>query len=131
MSLTNGSFDNVTAWLETCGIRHTDTVPLSQFTEYVYLARALTECGRVNDALPLLEHLYEVVHVEDRLRDIIKVSILQSMALQRKGDRVNALIKLEAALRWAEPGEYIRSFLDEGPRMAYLLNQYVQKKANE
>jgi LuxR family maltose regulon positive regulatory protein len=116
---------DVTAWLESNGFRHTDKVSLINYREYLYLARALTECGRVNEALLLLEHMYEIVNSEDRLRGKIEVSILQSIALHRKGDRANALIKLETALQWAEPGGYIRSFIDEGARMADLLSHYL------
>jgi LuxR family transcriptional regulator, maltose regulon positive regulatory protein len=128
LSLANGSFDDLTTWLQTCGFKHTDTVPLYLVREYLQLARVLTECGSVNEALQLLEHLYRLVDNEDRLGDKIKVSILQSIALHRKGDTMNALMKLESALYLAQPQGYIRSFVDEGAELANLLAQYLHHR---
>ena len=69
--------------------------------------------------------MYRLVDEHDRLWDKVKVSILQSMAFYRKGDIANAVMKLEAALQLAEPGKFIRSFLDEGAKMAQLLREYL------
>jgi LuxR family transcriptional regulator, maltose regulon positive regulatory protein len=125
LSLANGSLDDAIAWLQTCGMKHTDTVSLNDFSAFLQLAKVLTECGSYMEALQLLEHLYQLVYDEDRLRDQIKVTILQSMVFHRKGDGTNALMKLEAALQLAEPGEYLRSFIDEGEQMADLLLRYL------
>ena len=43
------------------------------------------------------------------------------MAFQARGDPDEALITLEQALTLAEPGGFIRIFVDEGPPMAHLL----------
>ncbi|MCZ8517303.1 LuxR C-terminal-related transcriptional regulator [Paenibacillus filicis] len=127
LSLLNGSFDE--SWLQTCGIKHTDTIPPGSIREYLHLARALMECGRDHEALQLLEQLYRLVDEEDWLWDKVKVSILQSIAFYRKGDMANAMMKLEAALQLAEPSKFIRSFLDEGAKMAELLREYVRQRA--
>ncbi|MGU3471871.1 LuxR C-terminal-related transcriptional regulator [Paenibacillus sp. D51F] len=126
LSLVNGSFNE--SWLQTCGIKYTDTVPLGSIREYLHLARALMECGRAHEALQLLGQLYRLVDDEDWLWDKIKVSILQSMAYYRKGEMTNAVMKLEAALQLAEPSKFIRSFLDEGEKMAELLREYVRQR---
>ncbi len=129
LSLVNGSFD--AGWLQINGIQYTDTAPFASIREYLHLARALMECGRENDALQLLEQLYRFVDEEDRLWDKVKVAVLHSMVFYRKGDMTNAVMKLEAALQLAEPGKYIRSFLDEGAKMAELLREYLgQRKIN-
>jgi LuxR family maltose regulon positive regulatory protein len=128
LSHANGTVDNLNAWLQSCGLKYTDTIPLNRAREYLQLARALMECGSVNEALQVLDNLYRLAHDEDRLRDKIKVSILQSLALHRKGDAMNALMKLEMVLQLAEPGEYLRSFIDEGAGMAELLSQYLHQR---
>ncbi|WCK54261.1 LuxR C-terminal-related transcriptional regulator [Aneurinibacillus sp. Ricciae_BoGa-3] len=128
LSLANGSFKDVTAWLGICGLKHSDTVPLYLFSEYLQLARALMQCGSVNEALQLLEHLHRLVDNEDRLRYKIKVCILQSIALHRKGDTTDALMKLESVLHLAQPQGYIRSFVDEGVELANLLAQYLDHR---
>ncbi|MCD9024800.1 LuxR C-terminal-related transcriptional regulator [Cohnella silvisoli] len=126
LSLANGSFDE--RWLQTCGIKHTDTIPPGPIKEYLILASALMEHGEVDEALQLLEQLYRLADKADRTWDKVKVTILQSMAFYQAGDRSNAVIKLEAALQLAEPGKYIRSFVDEGAKMAELLREYIQQR---
>ncbi|OCT13370.1 hypothetical protein A8709_03715 [Paenibacillus pectinilyticus] len=126
LSLANGSFDE--RWLQTCGIKHTDTIPPGPIKEYLILANALMEQGEVDDALHLLEQLYQLVDKADRIWDKVKVTILQSMAFYQKGDMTNAVMKLEAALQSAEPGKYIRSFVDEGAKMAELLREYIRQR---
>ncbi|BBI36705.1 LuxR C-terminal-related transcriptional regulator [Cohnella abietis] len=124
--LANGSFDE--GWLQKCGIKHTDTIPLGPIKEYLILASALMERGEVDEALQLLEQLYLLADQADRTWDKVKVVILQSIAFYRKGDKTNAVMKLEAALRLAEPGKYIRSFVDEGANMAELLREYLRER---
>ncbi|RKP51414.1 hypothetical protein D7Z26_16610 [Cohnella endophytica] len=126
LSLANGSSDE--RWLQTCGIKHTDTIPLGPIKEYLILASTLMERRDVDEALQLLEQLYLLVNKADRTWDKVKVTILQSMAFYRKGDRSNAVMKLEAALQLAEPGKYIRSFLDEGAKMEELLREYIRQR---
>jgi LuxR family maltose regulon positive regulatory protein len=131
LSFKNDCIDEVDAWLQTCKIKHIDIVPLYRIGEYFQLVRVLTEKGSANEALLLLDHLYQLVCDEDRLRDKVKVSILQSIAFHQKGDELNAIMKLEAALELAEPGEFIRSFIDEGARMADLLLQYLHQRQHQ
>ncbi|MFC3747288.1 LuxR C-terminal-related transcriptional regulator [Paenibacillus sp. GCM10012306] len=126
LSLANGSMDE--RWLQTCGIKHTDTIPLGPIKEYLILASALMERREVDEALQLLEQLYLLVDKAERTWDKVKVVILQSMAFYRKGELTNAVMKLEAALQLAEPGKYIRSFLDEGAKMAELLREYIRQR---
>jgi LuxR family maltose regulon positive regulatory protein len=125
LSLANGSFDYVAAWLQSCGLNHNDAIPQNRIREYLHLASALIEFGYLDEAIGLLERLYRIVNDEDRLRDKVKVSIVQSIAFHRKGEAKNALMKLEAALQLAEPGGFIRSFIEEGARMDELLTQYL------
>jgi LuxR family transcriptional regulator, maltose regulon positive regulatory protein len=127
-SLVNDRFDYVTAWMKSCGLHAADPVPPNRVREYVHLARALAEYGREVEAMQLLERLYRIVEAEDRLRGKVKVLILQSLVFHRKGEATNALMKLEAALQLAEPSGFIRSFMEEGPRIADLLSQYLDHR---
>ena len=47
--------------------------------------------------------------------------VLQSLALQAQGDTSTAVDVLNEALTLAEPGGFVRSFVDEGIPMARLL----------
>ncbi|GFZ94718.1 hypothetical protein GCM10008018_46350 [Paenibacillus marchantiophytorum] len=126
LSLANGSFDE--GWLQTCGIKHTDTIPPGPIKEYLILASALMEQGEVDEALQLLEQLYRLADKADRTWDKVKVTILQSMAFYQKDDMTNAIMKLGAALQLAGPGNYIRSFVNERAKMAELLREYIRQK---
>ncbi|WP_282940439.1 LuxR C-terminal-related transcriptional regulator [Paenibacillus sp. RC67] len=126
LSLRQGSLEYSLDWLRRCGLSHTDEVSLSRLAEHLVLARVLTVCWRMEDALYLLERMYLLLSEEDRLRDRIKVLILQSMALQRLGQLDTALQRLETALQLGEPEGYVRSFIDEGPEIADMLSAYLK-----
>jgi LuxR family maltose regulon positive regulatory protein len=124
LSVQQGLLQYALDWLQRCGLAHTDEVSLNCVAEYLALARVLAECDRREEALNLLERTYSLLCKEDRLRDRIKVLILQSVTLQRWGQLEPALVQLENALHLAEPEGYIRSFIDEGPVMAEFLSIY-------
>ncbi|BBI34915.1 LuxR C-terminal-related transcriptional regulator [Cohnella abietis] len=125
LSLRQGNVQGARDWLQSCGLSHTDEVSLYHMAEYLSLARVLSAVERTEEAMYLLERLYLLLSKEDRLRDQIKVLILQSMTLQRAGQIETALGPIELALQLAEPQGYIRSFIDEGPLMAEILTAYL------
>ena len=49
--------------------------------------------------------------------------VLQAVALQAHGEKDKAVQLLCDALALAEPGGFIRLFVDEGPPMAHLLSE--------
>lgn len=125
LSLQQGSSDYAIEWLLRCGMSHMDEISLSSVTEHLVLARVLVEYGEMEEALSLLERMYSLLTKEDRLRDRIKVLILQSITLQRLGKTEAAVIQLELALFLGEPEGYIRSFIDEGHTMVVMLSNYL------
>ena len=52
---------------------------------------------------------------------------MQALAHEQRGDLPAALESLEAALRLAEPEGYVRTFVDEGPAMATLLEAVADR----
>ena len=53
----------------------------------------------------------------------LKVMVLQAVALHAHGEKDKAVQLLGEALALAEPGGFIRLFVDEGPPMAHLLSE--------
>ena len=53
----------------------------------------------------------------------LKIMIFQAVALQARGDKDKAVQQLGDALALAEPGGFIRLFVDEGMPMAQLLSE--------
>lgn len=68
---------------------------------------------------PLLEH-YKSKGYQDEL---LKVMVLQSLALHAQGEKTQAIQCLHEALALAERGGIIRSFVDEGMPMVALLTE--------
>ncbi|TXK81444.1 LuxR C-terminal-related transcriptional regulator [Paenibacillus sp. N3.4] len=128
LSLQQESVEYAVDWLQRCGLAHTDEVSLYHVPEHLVLARVLAACGQMEEALYLLDRLNHLLGKEDRLRDRIKVLILQSVTLQRLGQTEAALVQLETALQLAEPEGYIRSFVDEGAEMGELLSVYLKNQ---
>jgi LuxR family maltose regulon positive regulatory protein len=58
---------------------------------------------------------------------VIEIHILKALAMQMQGDMELAFDALESALSLAEPGGFIRIFIDEGQPMARLLYQAVAR----
>ena len=82
-------------------LAQTHELPISQAR--VYLAQ-----GDPSAALTVLEQWRQQV---------------EAMALQAEGEQDQAVQRLSDALALAEPGGFIRTFVDEGPPMAHLLAQ--------
>jgi LuxR family maltose regulon positive regulatory protein len=89
--------------------------------EYVVLARILIAQGRLDETTRLLQRLLEAAEAGGRTTRVIEILMLQALAFQAGGDTVRAMDTLERALSLAEPGGYVRIFVDEGPPMARLL----------
>jgi LuxR family maltose regulon positive regulatory protein len=95
--------------------------------EYLVLARILIAQGRPDKVLPFLEALLARMEQQGRTRLIIETMLLKALALQAQGDTAQALIALERALSLAEPGGFVRIFVDEGPPMARLLHEVAAR----
>jgi len=91
-------------------------LPLSQ--AQVHLAR-----GDTSEALELLERWRRQVEAKGWEDERLKVMVLQAVALEAHGEKGKALHLLFDALTLAEPGSFIRLFLDEGLPMAHLLSK--------
>jgi len=90
-------------------------LPISQAR--VDLAR-----GDANAALVVLEPWQQHVETAGWTDRRLEVLILQALALEAKGNNDDAVQRLLGALELAEPGGYMRSFIDEGVPMGVLLS---------
>ena len=74
-------------------------------------------------ALAVLEPFHQKMEAKGWADERLKVMVLQAVALYLKGEEAPAVQLLGAALALAEPGGFIRLFVDEGPPMAELLTK--------
>jgi LuxR family maltose regulon positive regulatory protein len=91
--------------------------------EHLVLARLFLLQGRAADALDLLEPLLAQARQLGRIDLSIEIQILTALARQAEDQTAQAIDALAEALSLAEPGGYVRTFLDEGEPMARLLRQ--------
>jgi LuxR family maltose regulon positive regulatory protein len=89
-------------------------LPFSQAR--VYLAQ-----GNPPAALAVLEPLRQQMEAKGWQDERLKVMVLQAVALHAHGEKEKAVQLLGEALALAEPGGFVRLFVDEGPSMAQLL----------
>lgn len=124
LSIFAGKIEQVTAWLHSSGLKHTDIVPYS-YRDYYILARALIEIGQTSEAIGLLERLHQMTEQNNWMWDRFKVLILLSMALDKHGKEKEAITKLETVLHLAEAQGFVRSIINEGKAMGSMLARYV------
>jgi LuxR family maltose regulon positive regulatory protein len=91
--------------------------------EYIAFARILIAQERLDEAMELLQPLLEAAEAGDRTTRTIEILNLQALTFLAGGESTQALSALERALTLAEPEGFVRTFVDEGPPMAQLLNQ--------
>jgi ATP/maltotriose-dependent transcriptional regulator MalT len=91
-------------------------LPLSQAR--VHLAQ-----GDTSAALAVLEARRQQVEARGWQDERLKVMVLQAVALEAHGEKDKAIHLLVDALALAEPGGFIRLFIDEGLPMAHLLSE--------
>ena len=89
-------------------------LPISQGRVHL----ALGETGK---ALALLEPVRRQAEAKSLADQRLRVMVLQAVALQVRGESEEALHVLADALVLAEPGGFVRTFVDAGPPMEHLL----------
>ncbi len=97
-------------------LAQTNALPISQAR--VHLAQ-----GDPSAALAVLSPWHQQVEAKGWEDERLKVMVLQAVALQAHGKQDKAVQLLCDALALAEPGGFIRLFVDEGPPMAHLLSE--------
>ena len=90
-------------------------------------ARLLLARGNPSAAFALLEDLREQAESRGWKDELLRVKILQAIALHENGDKNGAVQAIGAALAEAQSGGFIRIFVDEGIPMANLLSSAAGK----
>lgn len=98
----------------------------------VYIEQSLSQKlpgvkRHLNTAATFLRHQLDIAEKNGNVSTRIETLILQALVFHTLGDQDQAIEFLEKALRLAEPGKYIRIFIDKGKPMAKLLTLAVRK----
>jgi len=125
--IAQGKLDAASQWVEERGLDVDGAPTFQNEFEHIALARLLISQGHLDEAARLLRALLETAKSGDRTSRVIEILIIQALAYQAGDETVQAVTVLEKALTLAEPGGFIRTFVDEGPPMARLLYLALEK----
>lgn len=133
--LSTEDLEAAVRWARTSGLSADGEFSYHHDLHHINLTRVLVAQGMqqpsgpfLEEALRLLARLLEAAEAAGWIHETIKVLILQALALQAYGDSQRALAALTRALKLAEPGGYVRIFIDEGAPMGTLLRQALARR---
>jgi len=95
---------------------------------YIKLLLSVGDLKKINEAENLLEKLIDRGHSLKNYNFLIQTILLQSFLYKVKGDDKLAIKKLEEVLTLAEPGGFIRIFLDLGGQMQAMIEDLNKKR---
>jgi len=128
LALMQGDLPAAVSWAEASGLGAYDEATYPREEEYLTLVRVLIAQGRLDsvgsyldDALGLLDRLFETAEAGGRIGSIIEILALRALALQARHESSETLATLERSLVLAEPEGFVRVFVDEGAPMEALL----------
>jgi LuxR family maltose regulon positive regulatory protein len=133
--IAQGNLEAVLRWAEERGLVRDDSLdelekkasgapsPFLRALEYATLARLRIAQGRQDEALEVLKPLLHASEAAGWTALVIEFLAYQALALQGQGNTSQAITALERALSLAEPGGFVRLFVDEGELMGRLLRE--------
>ncbi len=131
LALMQGHLGEAVRWAEASRLSAEDDLTYLREREYLIFARVRIAQGRLDpagphlrEALRLLERLLQAAERSARVESLLEILVIQALAFSvAPAYRTRTLSTLEQALLLAEPGGYVRLFLDEGQPMMVLLRQ--------
>jgi len=134
MWVAQGKLGEALGWARDQGLSGEDDLSYLREFAHITLARVLLaratsnhEDRSMREAIGLLERLLHAAKAEERAGSVIEILVLQALAHQTQGDTPAALVLLSRAMTLAEPEDYVRVFVDEGPPMAALLGRMTDE----
>jgi len=103
-----------------------EQLTISRSVELTILARIHLANNEVKVALHLIVRLLQKAEEMQHIGSVIQLVSLQALAFATQGNKMQAIKTLARALSLAEPGNYIRTFVNEGASMAALIVQLLE-----
>lgn len=113
----------VSQWAATHKVNSESELLYTYEMVHIVYARILIVQGRLDEAKSLLQRLLEKAEMGGRTASAIEILLLQALADHACGQIAQAIVTLKQALTLAEPGGFVRVFVDEGAWLATLLRK--------
>jgi len=135
LRIEQGRLAEAWSWARERGLSSRDELTYLREFEHATYARLLLAQGRlagseghIAEAIGLLERLRGAAEAAGRVERAIEVLVAGALAYHAAAMEADALAMLDRAIVLAEPGGFVRVFLDEGPPMARLLEVAARKR---
>ncbi len=133
--LKQRKFSDLEFWLEQENLDHDTSVVFKTRMTYTMHARVMISLARANSnedgylmqAQDLLLDLLKQASKSGWGAKVIEIQVLQALAYDLADNMESAMAALEGAIHLAEPGGFIRIFVDEGPPMGKLLFEALSR----
>jgi LuxR family maltose regulon positive regulatory protein len=119
--LVQGNLAAAAQWAEQCELPLAKIDYVQYPGEYTTLARIMIAQHKFAQASKLLDQIEVVAESTGQQGRLAEINMLQALTLHAQGKTEQALKSFIQALTLAEPGDYIRLFVDEGTAIAELL----------
>lgn len=129
MNLVRGDVNAAERWAETNDLILDGDFEFHREGEYLTLVRVLIAQKRFEEAHALAERICRMAQSTGKRHSELEGLILLALISFEQDETDQALYFLETAFTIAEPEGFIRVFVDEGPRMARLLNTSLRQRA--
>jgi len=134
MWVMTGNLEQAVHWSHSSGLSINDDFNFHHDLDHLNLARVLvfqalhepTSEG-VSETLSLLERLQGAATKAGWAHHIIQILVLKAITLYSSGKKEQGLAEINSAIELAEPGGYVRTFIDYGSILRRLLNALAQK----
>lgn len=128
LALFQGDFATALHWADASQLSLDSASSYPDEQERLILARVRMAQGRRDrnesllvNVLRLLDRLLVQAETDRRIDSVIQILILRALTLQAQGDATTALSALDRALHLAASEGYIRTFVDEGETLRFLI----------
>jgi LuxR family maltose regulon positive regulatory protein len=132
--IAQGNLAAAWGWAQEHRVTATDELSYLHEFEHATLARLLLAQGSrdgaehdIDAAIGLSERLLAAAETGARNGSAIDILVVQALARHARGDPTGALASLHRAVALAEPEDYVRAFVDEGPAMTALLKRAAKQ----
>ncbi|GCE10055.1 helix-turn-helix transcriptional regulator [Dictyobacter aurantiacus] len=131
VALIQGDYVTTEHCLSACAVQIDDAPAYAQEAAYLLLSRWLIAQGKARLVLDHLPRWRQVAREDGRGEREIEMLLIQSLAYAALQEREQALDALALTLHLAEPGGYLRLFLNEGQPVQCLLIQLGERTPSQ